>query len=329
MSQIISLEEIYEPVAPDLREIPSVIFEILDTSNILAGDVIRYFFSSQGKLLRPALTLLGASVIQPKPKDKQLQRLAASYEIFHSATLIHDDIIDSAYLRRNLTTVHIKWNPQTAVLVGDFLHDKALGAIFEAGSREIFSHFLQTAGAVCDGEIHELKEKDNLVLSEEDYFQIIDKKTAVLLACALQAGALYAGASREQAESLWRFGDFFGMAFQIVDDCLDFTGNQHEFGKTLGADCTAGVLTLPLIRLLQTADGSRKKEIAAVFKSPAGPEKFKSLLQLIREAKTLEYSLEKAREFSDKAKHELAGFPESPAKQSLLKLLDFVLERQR
>ncbi len=369
--QTITLEEIYAPIEASIEKVPAALIEVLGTSNALASEVIQYFFSGKGKLLRPALTLLGAALKQPvysaqihpplhggkdshvhaavggvsfspllggKDSDvyaavggisfPPLVRLSASYEIFHAATLIHDDIIDSAYLRRNIPTINVKWGAPTAVLVGDYLHDKALEVIHTEGSREVFSLFLKTAAEVCDGEIHELSQNKNFGLTEEEYFEIIRKKTAVLLACALESGARYAGCSTEEAAALSRFGHAFGMAFQIVDDCLDFTGNEHEFGKTLGADLEAGVLTLPLIRLLACSGASVRAEIQAVFESgDAG--RLRALLEKIRGAKTLDYAFEKARQFSAEARQALQPFPASPAKHSLEKLLDYVLERQR
>jgi geranylgeranyl pyrophosphate synthase len=157
----LSLEEIYHPVEARLTAVPTAILEVLSTPNELADDVIRYFFSAMGKLLRPALTCFGAEMVRAgmtSGMEKRLLHLAASYEIFHAATLIHDDIIDSAFLRRSIPTVNTKWNSQVAVLVGDYLHDKAIASIFENGNPEIFALFLKTAGQVCDGEILELKE---------------------------------------------------------------------------------------------------------------------------------------------------------------------------
>lgn len=332
MSQTITLEEIYVPVETSLEKVPAAIIDILATPNALASEVIAYFFSGRGKLLRPALTLLGAALKDPSFSGRvhvPLVRLSSSYEIFHAATLIHDDIIDSAYLRRNLPTINVKWGAQTAVLVGDYLHDKALEVIYQEGNRDVFALFLKIAAEVCDGEIHELNEKQNFALSEGDYFEIIRKKTAVLLACALESGARYAGASEEEAAGLNRFGHHFGMAFQIIDDCLDFTGNEHEFGKTLGADLEAGVLTLPLIRLLKVVSSAERASIIALFKNDGGPEKLRAVLDKIRDEKTLDYAVEKAREFSALARQELKAFPSGPARQSLDKLLDYVLERQR
>ena len=330
MSQTITLDEIYAPIEARLDAVPAAILALLSTPNPLAGDVIRYFFSGQGKLLRPALTFFGAEIKGTNDAvQKRLLNLASSFEVFHAATLIHDDIIDSAYLRRNLPAIHVKWGPEVAVLVGDFLHDRAIAAIFENGNEKIFSLFLQTAGIVCDGEIHELKEKDNFDLKEKDYLEIVDKKTAALLACSLSAGGLLAGANAEEAAALARFGRYFGIAFQIVDDCLDFTGEEQEFGKTLGADCAAGVLTLPLIRLIELADARKKDEILKIFKSEVQTGKFETLLTMIRDGGTIEYSLECAREFSRKARRELSLFPDSHSRRSLERLVDYVLERNR
>lgn len=330
MPDTVSLDAIYAPVEARLKGVPGTILELLSTDNELAREVIRYFFSSQGKLLRPALTLLGAEIKGVDSKlHKNLNRVAASFEIFHAATLIHDDIIDSAYLRRNIPTINVKWGPQLAVLAGDYLHEKAIAAIHTYGSERVFSLFLQAAGEVCNGEIHELKEKDNFNLREEEYLEIVEKKTAALLACSLAAGGMMAGATPEEAEALKRFGRYFGIAFQIIDDCLDFAGDEDEFGKTLGADCAAGVLTLPLIRLIQLVDEKKKSEVFKIFKSEMGTNKFQILLTMIKEYGTLDYSMERAMEFCDKARLELSLFPDSPAKRSLDKLVSYVLERNR
>ena len=339
MKPALSLESIYAPVEDRLAQIPEAILDILSTPNELAHEVIRYFFSASGKYLRPALTFLGASLEGPSPGGRswegqasfetKLVSLAAAFEVFHSATLIHDDIIDSAHLRRNIPTIHVKWNPQVAVLVGDYLHDKAIGAIVETGNPRITSLFLQTAGAVCDGEIHEWREKNNFNLKEGEFFEIIGKKTASLIACSVESGGILAGLPAEKTEALKRFGRAFGMAFQIVDDCLDFTGEEHEFGKTLGADCEAGVLTLPLIRLIQLVDEPTKGEVFKIFKSDFDPARLGTLKHLLAEYGTLDYAMARAREFTDEARLELSIFGDSPARRSLTALLDYVLERNR
>ena len=324
---LVSLEEIYRPVQAYLPRVEERILEILATSNELSSEVIRYFFNSKGKFLRPALVLFGAG-FGSEVSDRTLST-AAALEIFHSATLIHDDIIDSAYIRRNLPTVNAKWNPQVAVLVGDFLHDKAIRAIFETQHDQVIAAFLQTAGIVCDGEILELREKNNFSLKEEAYLTIIERKTAELLATCLESGALLSGLSMEKVVALKRFGLYFGTAFQIMDDCLDFMGEENEFGKTLGADLQAGVLTLPLIRLIALLDEREKAKVFSKVKSGLSSRELDELVVLLREYGALDYSIEKAREFTDRAALELALFPDTPARQSLQGLLQYVINRNR
>lgn len=324
----LSLEEIYKPVQLYLSKIEDSILEILATPNELSSEVIRYFFKSKGKFLRPALVLFGAS-FGGAPIRNEVFSTAAALEIFHSATLIHDDIIDSAYLRRNLPTINAKWNSQVAVLVGDYLHDKAIGAIFNTKDDRVIAAFLNTAGVVCDGEILELKEKNNFNLKEETYFTIIERKTATLLATCLESGALLASLSTEQVVALKCFGMHFGMAFQIMDDCLDFMGKESEFGKTLGADLQAGVLTLPLIRLIALLDESGKANIFSRVKSGLNNVELGDLLRLLEEYGALEYSIQKACEYTEKAALELSIFPESEFSRSLQGLLQYVTERSR
>ena len=342
MKQTVSLEEIYAPVRERIARIPEAIFSVLSTPNELAQETIRHFFSRSGKYLRPALTFFGASLETQQTlssaAEEKLLSLAAAFEIFHSATLIHDDIIDSAYLRRGIPTINAQWNSQVAVLVGDYLHDKAIGAIFSAENSRVTSLFLQTAGTVCDGEIHELREKNNFNLKEGEYFEIIGKKTAALIACCIEAGGIFAGLPPGKTVSLKHFGWTFGQAFQIVDDCLDFTGEEHEFGKTLGADYEAGVLTLPLIRLIELVDERTKGEVFKIFKrgsaaledvSDFKSERFGTLKTLLLEHGTLDYAMSRARQFTDEARLELSVFPDSAAKAGLERLLDYVLERNR
>ncbi len=190
------LDDLYAPVAASLKQVPSQILRIVESDNPMIHDITTHFFQTHGKMLRPAMTFLGASAVCPQPSENlnaRLLRLAASFEIFHAATLIHDDIIDHAEIRRGIAAVNAKWGAQTAVLAGDFLHDRALITIFENGGNDVMRLFLNTAGIVCDGEIHELARVRQYDLTEEEYLEIIYKKTGSLLVCVLEAGARAAG----------------------------------------------------------------------------------------------------------------------------------------
>lgn len=330
MSQTVTLDEIYNPIEKEMNAVSGMIFELLSSRNELTEEVVRYFFSAKGKLLRPALTFLGGYIRGAEFADSHaLVRLGAAYEIFHSATLIHDDIIDAADIRRNLETVHLKWSPQVAVLVGDFLHDQAIKTVFETDNQNVIRLFLETAGQVCDGEIHELNVRKKFDLTEKEYLEIIDKKTASLLACALAGGALLSGASTIEKEALYRFGMNFGAAFQIIDDCLDLTGNEGEFGKTLGKDFEEGVLTLPLIHYFQSTDAGKRSMLQESFEKELSEEKLQALIASLKAEGSLQYALQRARAFSENARRELEIFPESPARKSLERLLDYILERNK
>ena len=335
MTQTLNLASIYAPVTSGMESVPGIIRDILKTPNRRIEDVVRYFLSRNGKLLRPALVFLGGGLARslsagaPVPAEREETaelHLAAATEIFHAATLIHDDIIDSAPIRRGLPSLHVKWGPQTAVLAGDYFHDRAVVTIFRYGNDRIIPLFLKTAGEICEGEMQELGEKNNINLTEEIHFEILRKKTASLLACALQTGALVWGMDEARAEALGRYGNYFGMAFQITDDCLDFTGRENELGKTLGSDLGEGVYTLPVIRCLASAD---RDKVVRILHARNHGKRFSMLKTLLQKNGALEYALEKAKGFVSRAKAELEGFPESPFKTSLLGLADYVIRRER
>jgi len=335
MKTILTLEDIYAPVHASLTQVPSLIRETLDTPIVKMREMVDHFFSKNGKLLRPALILLGAGLSRslqpgqgiPSERNETAELyLAAAAEIFHAATLIHDDIIDSAPLRRGVSALHIKSGPQAAVLAGDYFHDRAIVTIFRHGNDKIIPLFLRTAGEICEGEVQEISEKKNINMTEATHLEIIRKKTASFLACALQTGALIWGIEPKKSEALGRFGEFFGMAFQITDDYLDFFGKETEFGKTLGSDLEEGVYTLPVIHCL--ASGERDKVVRILY-SRSHSRRFSMLRETLKKSGALDYALTKAKTFMAMAKHELEVFPPSIFRTSLEQLADYVLERNR
>jgi len=335
MKRTLNLEEICLPVASGLKRVPTLILETLDTPIPKMRGMVDHFFSRNGKLLRPALILLGAGLarsLQPEhsiPSERHETSelyLAAATEIFHAATLIHDDIIDSAPLRRGVAALHIKSGPQAAVLAGDYFHGRAVITIFRHGNERIIQLFLKTAEEICEGEILEISEKKNINMTEEVHLEIVRKKTASLLACALQTGALIWGMEPEKCEALGRFGTFFGAAFQVIDDLLDFTGEESEFGKTLGSDREEGVYTLPVIHCLASAEHDK---VVRILYSRNHRRRLPMLRELLEKSGALDYALAKAKEFIARAKQELAAFPPSRFRTSLEQLADYVLERDR
>ena len=336
MKNSLTLEEIYSPVHTGLGRVPALIRETLDTPIPKMREMVGHFFSKTGKLLRPALVLLGAGLARsiqsagawvPSERNETAELyLAAATEIFHAATLIHDDIIDSAPLRRGVAALHVKSGPQAAVLAGDFFHDRAIVTIFRYGNEQIVPLFLKTAGEICEGEVLEISEKKNINITEETHLDIVGKKTASLLACALQTGAFIWGLDAAKIEALGRFGNSFGIAFQLVDDLLDFTGNETEFGKTLGSDLEEGVYTLPVIRCLTSGD---RDKVVRVLYSRSHSRRFPMLRDILEKSGALDYALAKAKSFIAAAKHEIEVFPPSDFRSSLEQMADYVLARKR
>lgn len=335
MKTTLNLETIYSPVQGGLRRVPSMIRELLETPILKMHEMVDHFFSKNGKLLRPALIFLGAGLaktLQPEqsiPSERNETTelyLAAAVEIFHSATLIHDDIIDSAPLRRGVSALHIKSGPQAAVLAGDYFHDRAIGTVFRYGNDRIIPLFLQTAGEICEGEVQEISEKKNINMTEETHLEIIRKKTASLLACAIETGALIWGIEPEKAKALERFGKFFGMAFQIKDDTLDFSGEEIEFGKTLGSDLEEGVYTLPVIHCLASKE---RDKVVRILYSRSPHKRFSMLRETLEKSGALDYALARAGDFIGMAKRELEIFPLSIFRASLEQLADYALDRNR
>lgn len=333
MENTLTLKDIYTPIHAGLSRVPSLIRETLDTPLPKMREMVDHFFSKNGKLLRPALILLGAGLSRtlqsgpgiPSERNETAElHLAAATEIFHAATLIHDDIIDSAPLRRGVAALHVKSGPQAAVLAGDFFHDRAIVTIFRHGNERITPLFLRTAGEICEGEVQEISEKKNINMTEEVHLEIIRKKTASLLACALQTGALLWGIEPGKCEALGRFGTFFGMAFQIIDDYLDFTGKESEFGKTLGSDLEEGVYTLPVIHCLTSRE---RDKVVRILYSRSHNRRFAMLRDVLEKSGALDYALAKAKAFIAIAKRELEIFPPSDFRTGLEQLADYVLDR--
>ncbi len=329
------IEQIYQPVENSLKRVSSVILETLDTPVLKLRETIEHFFSNNGKLLRPTLVFLGGGVARTLKNNLELisernetaeMFLAAATEIFHAATLIHDDIIDNAPLRRGVSTLHIKSGPQAAVLAGDYFQARAVNTIFRYGNEEISRLFLKTAEEICEGEAQEISEKKNINISEETYFEIVRKKTASLLSCAVQTGALVWGVDKKRLKALEKYGYFLGMAFQIIDDYLDWLGEESDFGKTLGSDLEEGVYTLPVIHALASV---RHDKIVRILHSPSYKKRFTKLREILIKDGDMEYAFKKSKEFVELAQEQLEEFPRSEYKISLKNLADYVLARSR
>jgi octaprenyl-diphosphate synthase len=255
--------------------------------------------------------------------------MASLIEFIHTATLLHDDVVDRAEIRRGMESANSKWGNEACVLVGDFLFTKCFSLLVENGNRKILQAIARATTLMAEGELQELIKTNDLSLTEEDYLSIIARKTAALFAATTQVGAILGEAPEEQEKDLTDFGMNLGIAFQLIDDSLDYTSREEEFGKKIGIDLQEGKITLPLIFILNRCDEKESAIIReAVESDPMTRESFFRVVNTIEKYHGLTYTWEKAKEYVARAKGHLQHLPGSREKEALLSLSDYVLERK-
>jgi octaprenyl-diphosphate synthase len=298
-----------------------------------------------GKRIRPALALLGAALVSEKrgqalfftngsrarEKVPDPVKLATAVEMIHTATLLHDDVIDGASLRRGISTLNAKWGDTLSVLSGDFLYSKAFCLLSELDHPAVLRLMSDTARIVCEGEVAQIERQYDLTLTRSTYLKIIDRKTASLMGGSAQAGALLGGATPARAARLGTFGRSFGIAFQILDDAQDLVGDEETLGKSLGTDLALGQLTLPLLHLRDVAHPELRSQLAQWFNgngSRSAAQAREQLQSIKEEAIRLRvpaYCRRVADRYLLQARQALAPFPDSPHKASLLALTEFLV----
>jgi len=289
---------------------------------------VRYVTSKQGKRLRPALVIFSSqaqSAHNPQSPglEEDLLKLCTIIEMVHIATLVHDDIMDGAHLRRNRLTAAAKWGQEISVLLGDCLFAHALALAASYPSPWICRRVAEATNLVCSGEILQTQRRFDLKLRETDYLRMIEMKTGALFAVACELGAHLAGASEKAAKSFHEFGRLLGIAYQIYDDCLDLVGSEKNLGKSLGTDLQKGKLTLPEILLLQQAQESEIHLISSILLNEHANSRT-MLIELIRRYDTLRQATRQARRFLDEALHQAVLFPDGPGRSSLHGLVDYL-----
>src|SRR3989338_3979923 len=261
-----SLEKIYKPIASELNQVDKLLNRSLQsTSNESILDINRYLLESPGKRIRPALVVFSAKAASNRYSpfgNRQLIKIASAVELIHMASLIHDDVLDHGLIRHNKPTVNYKWGNEVSIALGDYLYSKAFELIADCKNTEVLTCLSQAVAATCEGELTQVKERDNLQLKKSQYLVIIKKKTAHLMASCCRAGATLVGAKLIYKQALADYGFNLGIAFQIKDDYLDLTASTEELGKSAGLDLTMGELTLPFLVL----PSSRRRELLRINK---------------------------------------------------------------
>jgi octaprenyl-diphosphate synthase len=321
-----SVAALAAPLLSDLARVEDVLSRTLAPHRRQAADLIDHLEHYRGKRLRPLLLLFTAAAcggIRPVHHT-----LGAVVEMIHTATLVHDDVLDEADTRRHVDTVNARWGNKGAILLGDLLFTHAFHLAATTGDARACELIGEATNRVCAGELHQITQRGNLRLSEVEYFDIIDGKTAALTAVACQLGALYAHADEPRAELLANYGRCLGQAFQVADDLLDLLGEETTAGKTLGTDLEQQKLTLPLIHCLEQLPSERADELRATLAQPDAHTQAR-VLTALRHTDSLTYARQRAEELASEARHSLADLPDTDARQALELLTEWAIRREK
>lgn len=315
----------HQAVADDFSAVNQLILQQLHSDVGLVENIGHYIIESGGKRLRPLLVILLARSLNYS--GQQHVGLAAVIEFIHTATLLHDDVVDISSRRRGRPTANANWGNAPSVLVGDFLYSRAFQMLVSLGDMEIMRILSDTTNTISEGEVQQLVNARNPEISEAQYLDVIRKKTAVLFEAAAQAAAVLASASPEHTQQAARFGLCLGMTFQLVDDVLDYEGDALALGKNIGDDLAEGKPTLPLIYAMQHASASEQKLIKEAVVS-GGLEQLSDIVGIVRKSGALRYSMDRAAQQLEEAKLALATLPDNRFTTVLSDLADFSLTRK-
>lgn len=313
------------PIARDLEAVERVYTETLASAKPHLSRLIEHLHHYKGKRLRPMLLLLSAKACGPVVKAHHI--LGAVVEMIHTATLVHDDVLDEAGTRRHVRTVNAGWGNKTSILLGDYLFTHAFHLTSTTGDARACELIGEATNRVCEGELRQTYESGNLSLSEEDYFDIIDGKTAALTACCCRLGAMYAGADAATIDDLAEYGRLLGRAFQVADDLLDLAGTEAKAGKTLGTDLEQRKMTLPLIRVLDSVPAAEAEQLRTMLVA-SGNHKLEQLRPALEQTQALNYARRRAEEFAKAAAGRLERLATSPCKDVLLALTKWSVSRE-
>ncbi len=319
-----SIESIQTLAHDEMQQVDTLIRARLSSEVLLINQISEHIIAAGGKRLRPLLTVLAAKAMGYN--GQQHTALAAIIEFIHTATLLHDDVVDESDLRRGRKTANALWGNAPSVLVGDFLYSRAFQLMIELDSMSIQKRLADTTNQIAEGEVLQLLHVHNPNIDEATYRHVIERKTAVLFSAATGLAAHIANATEAMQEQMNAFGLHLGLAFQIADDVLDYTGDAEALGKNLGDDLHEGKATLPLIHALSLADETVKKRLRDIIENgdaTAMPE----VLNAIEQAGSLQYSLDQAQQHAQLAKQALNDVPDSEWKQALLALADYSISR--
>jgi octaprenyl-diphosphate synthase len=323
------LAQIFEPIRADLELVDREFGRHIQSHVDLIPTIGKYIQTSGGKRIRPAVLLMAARLSGYRGERAILY--AAVVEFIHTATLVHDDIVDGAEWRRGQAAVHSRWGNDVTVLLGDYLYIKSMAMALTHDTLDLVRVLCDVTLHRSEGELYQLTKNGQADIEEEEHFDIIRRKTAFLFGGCGQIGGMLGNVSDEKAQALREYGFNLGIAFQLVDDLLDFTGDSGAVGKPIGSDLREGKVTLPLIHLLHHSKDGRPADIVReiIASRNVTPEQWAELLHSLKEHASIDYAYRRAVEFAERAKKPLYAFPPSSERDALLALPDYVLSRDR
>lgn len=325
----LTFNEICDLISEDLQKVEDLFCGCFQSDAPLIPTITHYLNGAGGKKYRPMLLLLSSKISGYSNGDRHILN-SCIVELIHAATLLHDDVVDEAFIRRGNPSVNRKWGNEASVLVGDFLFSKSFSLLASEDDSKIIKSISSASKKLAEGEVMGLATKGNFDIFEDEYIDIIYRKTASLISVSCKIGAILGNALPEKEKALTDFGLKVGIAFQLVDDVLDYIANPKKFGKTLGLDFHRKKMTLPLINLFQKASPQDKKKIQELLLSNNNlPGGLNTLVGMMKYYNSIEYVLEKARNYIEEAKKEIVIFDESPYLCAISSLADYVITRER
>jgi octaprenyl-diphosphate synthase len=316
-------------VADDFTAVNQLIIARLHSDVGLVENIGHYLVEAGGKRLRPLMVLLTANALGYPATNPQQEHiaLAAIIEFIHTATLLHDDVVDMSSLRRGRPTANAEWGNAPSVLVGDFLYSRAFQMMVKIGSMDIMAILSNTTNIIAEGEVQQLVNAKNPQVNEATYFTVIDKKTAVLFAAACEVAAVLASATEPQRIALRTYGHHVGIAFQLVDDALDYTGDAATLGKNAGDDLAEGKPTLPLIHAMLNASPTEAELIASAIRT-GDASQLQAVLAIVQATGALQYTLACAQKHVNLAIAQLHHLPDNPYTQAMRQVAEFAVIRR-
>ncbi len=320
------LEEIQASIKGRLQDVQEQVKGILIADFPFVADVADHVASMEGKLFRPTLVFLCGCLGGGENGKQSLLSMALVVELIHTATLIHDDTIDRAALRRGVPTLNSRWNDQVSIIMGDYLYSRSLMEMASVGNHDILNVVSDASRRIALGEMKEIRISSSLDVTEDDYYQMISDKTASLLSASCEVGAILG--PREYREDLRAFGEDLGMVFQITDDIADYVGTEEEMGKPVGTDIREKKVTLPLIHALRSVSAAQREEIESVYNRHVIDDEAVSLIcRMVEETGGFDYARNRAREFGARAEKQLERLPGSHFRDALMSCVAYIVSR--